>query len=353
MSRIAANAARLSGSLKHRYRDHGRRDVPQPPSWTELVSFDIAAIGTPGEELAYEVTEAAMLAYAEATDDVPGGPVFAIVPVWRTIAPASRAVAPGDVRRFIVHYEQDMVLHRPIAPGATLLSRATPVALLARPNGTSLVIKTETRDGDGELVNEQYVTEFFRGVTAEEGVGERAPDHRLEVDGEPPLAEVTYAVADDQTVQVRRCLRRRLRDSPRRRVRTTGRAPGPNRARALHDGVRGTRGSGGRGRRRPARGEADRGPLLGTAVPGRIGDDEGLANRRCPRLRVAERGRHARSQGRPRRAPLSWRPHAPRVKPGRCQMARQWLGSGLARSLRTGGRLAHTFSGRDVAAGPS
>ena len=120
--------------------------MPQPPSWTEFVSFDIAAIGTPGEELAYEVTEAAMLAYAEATDDVPGGPVFAIVPVWRTIAPASRAVAPGDVRRFIVHYEQDMVLHRPIAPGATLLSRATPVALLARPNGTSLVIKTETRD---------------------------------------------------------------------------------------------------------------------------------------------------------------------------------------------------------------
>lgn len=165
------------------------------------MSFDVAAIGVPGEDVVYEVTEAAVQAYAKATDDVPGGPVFAIVPVWRTIAPASRAVAPGDIRRFIVHYEQDMVLHRPIAPGATLLSRATPVALLARPNGTSLVIKTETRDSDGELVNEQYVTEFFRGVTAEEGVGERAPDHRLAVDGEPPLAEVTYAVADDQTVR--------------------------------------------------------------------------------------------------------------------------------------------------------
>jgi acyl dehydratase len=165
------------------------------------VSFDIAAIGTPGEELAYEVTEAAMLAYAQATDDAPGGPVFPIVPVWRTIAPASRAVAPGDVRRFIVHYEQDVVLHRAIVPGTTLLSRATPVALLARPNGTSLVIKTETRDGDGELVNEQYVTEFFRGVTADESVGERAPDHRLEVAGEPAFAEVTYAVADDQTLR--------------------------------------------------------------------------------------------------------------------------------------------------------
>lgn len=175
--------------------------MPQRPSWTELVTFDITAIGRPGEELAYEVTKAAMLSYAEATDDVSGGPVFAIVPVWRTIAPASRAVAPGDVRRFIVHYEQDMLLHRPIAPGETLRSRATPVALLARPNGTSLVIKAQTRDSGGALVNEQYVTEFFRGVTTDESVGERAPDHRLEVAGELPLAEVTYAVGDDQTVR--------------------------------------------------------------------------------------------------------------------------------------------------------
>jgi acyl dehydratase len=163
------------------------------------VNFDVSTIGAPGEEIAYEVTEEAMRAYAEATDDVPGGPVFAIVPAWRAIAPASESVAPGDVRRFIVHYEQDMLLHRPIAPGATLHSRATPVALLARPNGTSLVIKTETRDGG--LVNEQYVTEFFRGVTTEEEIGERAPDHRLEVDGRAPFAEVTYAVADDQTVR--------------------------------------------------------------------------------------------------------------------------------------------------------
>jgi acyl dehydratase len=49
-------------------------------------------------------------------------------------------------------------------------------------------------------VNEQYVTEFFRGVTAPEGVGERAPDHRLEKDGDP-LAEVASPIADDQTAR--------------------------------------------------------------------------------------------------------------------------------------------------------
>ena len=78
-----------------------------------------------------------------------------------------------------------------------VVSTATPIALLPRSNGTSLVIRTETRTTDGELVNEQHVTEFFRGVEADDGVGERAPDHRLEVDGEP-LAEISYRIAADQ-----------------------------------------------------------------------------------------------------------------------------------------------------------
>jgi acyl dehydratase len=169
-------------------------------SGTETASFDLAALGRAGSPHRYEVTEAALQAYARATDDVPGGPVFAIVPVWDAIAPASEAVAAGDARRFVVHYEQDILFHRPLEAGMVVLSRATPVALLPRPNGTSLVIRTETHDEGGELVNEQYVTEFFRGVQADAQVGERAPDHRLDADGDP-VAELTYVVADDQTVR--------------------------------------------------------------------------------------------------------------------------------------------------------
>lgn len=164
------------------------------------MSFAVQSIGRPGEETRYDVTEEALRSYADATDDMPGGPAFAIVPVWPAIAPASRSVASDEARRKVVHYEQDMLLHRPIEPGLTLVSRATPVALLGRPNGTSLVIKTETRTEDGELVNEQYVTEFFRGVEAAESRGERAPDHRLDVEGDP-LAEISYPVAEDQTVR--------------------------------------------------------------------------------------------------------------------------------------------------------
>ena len=58
--------------------------------------------------------------------------MFAIVPVWDAIAPASRAVASDEARKRVVHYEQDMLLHLPMEAGMTLVSQATPVALLGR-----------------------------------------------------------------------------------------------------------------------------------------------------------------------------------------------------------------------------
>ena len=165
------------------------------------MSFDLDAIGRPGEEQRYDVTEPALRAYADATDDRPGGPVFAIVPAATAIVLASRSVASDEIRSRVVHYEQDFVLHRPFEPGTTVVSQATPVALLARPNGTSLVIHVITRAAGGESLNEQYVTEFFRGVEAPATIGDRAPDHRFEDAGRAPLADLTYPVADDQTVR--------------------------------------------------------------------------------------------------------------------------------------------------------
>ena len=100
-----------------------------------------------------------------------------------------------------MHYEQDFLLHRPLEPGTTVVVQATPIALLARPNGSSLVIHVVTRSEDGEALNEQYVTEFFRGIDAPASVGERAPEHRFDADGKPPLAEIAYPIAQDQTIR--------------------------------------------------------------------------------------------------------------------------------------------------------
>jgi acyl dehydratase len=170
--------------------------------------FSLVALGRRGPERRYAVTPEAIRAYAEATDDeAPASregrvapPVFAIVPVWEAIAPASRSVASDDARRRVLHYAHDIVAHRPIAAGMELVSHATPVALLERPNGTQLVIRTETATADGEPVNEQYVTEFFRGIPAPATRGEGSPEHRLpdEAKEREPLAEVSYTIAADQ-----------------------------------------------------------------------------------------------------------------------------------------------------------
>ena len=188
------------------------------------------------------------------------------------------SVASDEARKRVVHYEQDIVVHRPIEAGMTVVSRATPVALLAAAE------RDVARDQDARraprtatLVNEQYVTEFFRGVEADESVGERAPDHRLERGGRRPLAEVGYPVAEDQTVRYAAAsgddFAIHLDDEFARAVGL----PGTDRPRPLHDGVRRPGGArGGRGRR-PARRAAARRALLGAALSRRHRHDPGLA----------------------------------------------------------------------------
>ena len=160
------------------------------------MSFDLEAIGRPGEPHRYDVTEEALRAYAEATGGRTAGPVFAIVPAWKTIPAASRSVASDDARRRIVHAAQDIYLHAPIEAGMTLVTTATPIGIFARRSGAALVIRADTRD-DGRLVAEQYVTELFRGLEAGEDRGEPAPDVPAGArDGEPH--EAAFELAGDQ-----------------------------------------------------------------------------------------------------------------------------------------------------------
>ncbi len=160
------------------------------------MSFDLGAIGRPGEPHRYDVTEDALHAYAQATGGGAAGPVFAIVPAWETIPAASRSVASDDARRRIVHAAQDIHVHAPIEAGMSLVTTATPIGIFARRSGAALVIRAETRD-DGRLVAEQYVTELFRGLKSGEDRGEPAPDVPAGArEGEP--REAAFEVAGDQ-----------------------------------------------------------------------------------------------------------------------------------------------------------
>jgi acyl dehydratase len=65
----------------------------------------------------------------------------------------------------------------------------------------TVVAKTETHDGDGQLLNEQYWTTFVRGGQASEAVGEGAPSHAFDeaLRANEPAATVSQTFDKDQT----------------------------------------------------------------------------------------------------------------------------------------------------------
>lgn len=175
----------------------------------EPSQFDLDALERWTAARVTSPTEADIRAFARATNDEPAAaraaqaapPVFAIVPAWIPLQEAAGAAAPGGAGPHVVHGEQDLLLHLPIEPGIELHTHAAPIGIHPKRSGTVVVLKAETRDGQGRLLNEQYVTEFHRGVTGDAGGGQTAPDHRASEDvaRSEPDAEVSYAVDEDQT----------------------------------------------------------------------------------------------------------------------------------------------------------
>ncbi|MDG3009200.1 dehydratase [Rhodococcus sp. D2-41] len=175
----------------------------------QSVVFDATGLGEWTEEQRFEVTAERIAEYAAATNDPierhlrgeVAPPVFAVVPVFTSMAPAALSVAPVELLMKLVHGEQDFRFHRPILPGDTLIARAKPVGFVGRENGSTVVVYAETRTDAGDLVNEQWMTAFFRKVDAGPGVGEPAPEHRFDeaLRESSPVAEVTAHIDKDQT----------------------------------------------------------------------------------------------------------------------------------------------------------
>jgi acyl dehydratase len=173
------------------------------------MGFAIDKLGQWTEGPEFKVEAERTKAYALATNDpIPAHlsgevapPVFAVVPIWDTIAGAMAGVVPPEVLMLVVHGEQDMRLVKPITPGMVLSSKAAPVGIHVKPNGTTVVVKVESRDQSGDLVAEQYMTSFFRGVSDGEGKGEDAPKHKLEgaTKATDPVGSITQQLDLDQT----------------------------------------------------------------------------------------------------------------------------------------------------------
>ncbi|MGH9031823.1 MAG: MaoC/PaaZ C-terminal domain-containing protein [Acidimicrobiia bacterium] len=173
------------------------------------MGFALDKIGQWSDEREFKVDAERIKAYAAATNDpIPAHakgevapPVFAVVPLWDAMGGAVGLVTPAEAMPFVVHGEQDMHFHKPIVPGMVLRSKAAPVGVHVKGSGTTVVTHMQTRDGDGDLVNEQYSVTFFRGISEGESAGEQAPAHRFpeEVRSAEPVAVVSQTFDEDQT----------------------------------------------------------------------------------------------------------------------------------------------------------
>jgi acyl dehydratase len=175
----------------------------------ETLEFDDTALGRWTDDERFEVTQQRLAEYAAATNDPIDAhrrgdvapPVFAIVPVFEALLTPAVEVMPVEAIPRIVHGEQDFHFHRPIRPGDRLVSRGKMIGYQGLEKGTRAAILLECRTEDGELVNEQYVTTFVRGMTVGKTVGELSPEHKFDdtLREQAPVAKVVQHVDNDQT----------------------------------------------------------------------------------------------------------------------------------------------------------
>ena len=215
---------------------------------TTEAAFNTDKIGEWSEPLEFDIEKERIQAYAAATNDpiaqhVAGEfapPVFSIVPAFQVSGMAMMSVVPGEYLMRVVHGEQDFRFHAPLLPGTKVTSRARAIGLRQRSSGVTCTVLAETRDAaSDELLTEQYLVSFFRGVEGAPDVGDAPPEHSLR----------RVASRDRATGRGRSDLRRRpdlsLRRGlgrpdadPHRREHRQGRGPaGDHHPRALHHGL--------------------------------------------------------------------------------------------------------------------
>lgn len=173
----------------------------------ENPDYNLSRVGVWGDEIEFKVERERTIAYAAATNDpiaahldgTVAPPVFAVVPIMTVMAETTMSVVPDEIIMRILHGEHDFRLHRPIVPGDVLTVRGKVVGIEGKSSGTVVTTLVESRDADGELVNEQYFIGFFRGGVFHGSVGETSPDHAFDValrDREPDAVAVQKIDAD-------------------------------------------------------------------------------------------------------------------------------------------------------------
>lgn len=177
------------------------------------MALPIEKLGTTYAERTDVIDPERAKAYAAATnDDNPAyesgkyaPPIFGVVPTWEAMGMAVGDIVPGEALMMIVHGEQDMHFHQPLIPGRSITTAAEAFSVRVGGSGTRLTVRVTSNDAEsGELVLEQYITTFIRGMSDGDSGGPDKPDHTFpEAARDKKVGEFTVHVDDDQTFRYR------------------------------------------------------------------------------------------------------------------------------------------------------
>ena len=167
--------------------------------------FALSQLGVTLAAEPYRVTADATIAYARATSDenrahldgTLAPPLFAVVPALKTMAAAKRRVT--DL--FTLHGSHDLAIAQPIVPGMVLVVRAEVLGIHPTSAGAIVVVRGDTHDHHGALVNVQHLVVLAQGFHIDRSLGVPAPDHRTPdgiTDARPDIEEV-QPLDPDQT----------------------------------------------------------------------------------------------------------------------------------------------------------
>lgn len=173
--------------------------------------FDVNVVGRQYVGPEFGVTRERLSEYAAATnDDTPAAvagdlapPVFSFVPLRSAYRAALTDTTPLYRQNRGLHGEQDIFFFSPIEPGMVLTAHGSVIGIRKRRTGTAVVLNAQTRDQEGLLVNEHFITLYYPGAEVDEDAGVDPPDHRLpdEVTGREPDARIVQETDLDQPVR--------------------------------------------------------------------------------------------------------------------------------------------------------
>src|SRR5258705_823038 len=145
-----------------------------------IVTVDAGKLGFERDSEEFRVNTARLAQFAAALDDTNpahregriAGPVFHHIPVMQSMV----EVMTAATREFALHGEHDFHFYRPIEPRQRLFSRSQLIGVGATRVGTTLVIRSDIRTHDDQLVSTQYSTCLVTSAKSAASVGSTGPE---------------------------------------------------------------------------------------------------------------------------------------------------------------------------------